>query len=94
MNEQNTGERSIPWSIVERTEKDTNSPVANSDPLADEVPVEAAPIHEAPMGETVAAVGPMDETIVQSNEVLQPQWPSDYPRSPCRHECRIIGGSA
>jgi len=50
--------------IVERTDKDTNSPVVNSDPFADEVPVDAALIHETPMGGTVAVVGPMDEKIV------------------------------
>jgi hypothetical protein len=67
MNEQNSGQRFNTWDIVERTEKDTNGPVANSDPLTDEVPVEAALIHETPetpMGGAVAAVGPMDETIV------------------------------
>jgi len=50
--------------IVERTDKDTNSPVVNSDPFADKVPVDAALIHETPMGGTVAVVGPMDEKIV------------------------------
>jgi len=50
--------------IVERTDKDTNSPVVNSDPFADKVPVDAALIHQTPMGGTVAVVGPMDEKIV------------------------------
>jgi hypothetical protein len=50
--------------IVESTDKDTNNPVVNSDPLADKVPVDAALIHETPMGGTVAVVGPMEETIV------------------------------
>jgi hypothetical protein len=50
--------------IVERTDKDTNSPVVNSDPFADKVPVDAALIDETPMGGTVAVVGPMDEKIV------------------------------
>jgi len=63
MNEQNSGERFNTWDIVERSENDTNGPVANRDPYTDEVPVEAAPIHETPMGGTVAAVGPMEETI-------------------------------
>ena len=39
--------------IVERTDKDTNSPVVNSDPFADKVPVDVTLIHEAPMGETI-----------------------------------------
>ena len=42
MNEQYSGERFYTSAIVERTEKDTNGPVANSDPLTDKVPVEAA----------------------------------------------------
>jgi hypothetical protein len=53
-----------PSVIVERTDKDTNSPVVNSDPFADKGPVDAALIHETPMGGTVAVVGPMEETIV------------------------------
>ena len=51
--------------IVERTDKDTNSPAVNSEPFADKVPVKAALIHETPMGGTVAAVGPTDKTIVR-----------------------------
>ena len=63
MNEQNSGQRFNTSDIVERTEKDTNGPVANRDPLTDKIPVEAALIHETPMGGTVAAVDPMGETI-------------------------------
>jgi len=63
MNEQNSGQRFNTWDIVERSEKDTNGPVANRDPLTDEVPVEGALIHETPMGGAIAAVGPQDETI-------------------------------
>ena len=55
MNEQfNTSE------FVERTDRDMNRPIENSDPFADRVPVDVALIHETPMGGTVAAVGPMD----------------------------------
>jgi hypothetical protein len=52
--------------IVERSDKDTNSPVVNSDPFVDnKVPLDAVPVHETPMGGGAdAAVGPMDETIV------------------------------
>jgi len=50
--------------FVERTDREMNSPVENSDPFADRVPVDVALIHETPMGGTVAAVGPMDEAIV------------------------------
>jgi len=59
MNEQfNTSE------FVERTDRDMNRPVDNSDPFADRVPVDVALIHETPMGGTVAEVGPMEEAIV------------------------------
>jgi hypothetical protein len=64
MNEQNFGERLNPSDIVEGNDKDTNSTVENPDPIADIVPVDAALIHETPMGRTDAAVSPMDETIV------------------------------
>jgi len=65
MNEQNSGERVNTSDIVERTDQGTNSPVVvNSDPFADKAPVDAALIHETPMGGTVAAVGLTDETIV------------------------------
>ena len=64
MNGQNSEERFNTWGVVERTENDTNGPVVDRDSLTDEVPVEAALIHETPMGGTVAGVGPMDERIV------------------------------
>jgi hypothetical protein len=64
MNGQDFGERSNTSDSVESTDKDTNSPVVNSDAFADKVPVDAALIHETPMGGTLAAVGPMNETIV------------------------------
>jgi hypothetical protein len=48
--------------------------------VADEIPMYATPVQEVPMRGTVAVVGPMDV--------------DDYPRSPYRHECRIIGGLA
>jgi hypothetical protein len=65
MNEQYSGERFNTWGIVERSENDTNDPAANRDPLTEEVPVRAAPVYETPLGGTVAAVSPMDETIVR-----------------------------
>lgn len=64
MNEQDFGERFNTSDSVERTNQDTNSPVVNSDPFADKVPVDALLISETPVGGTVAAVGPMDEAIV------------------------------
>jgi hypothetical protein len=50
--------------FVERTDRDTNSPVENSDPFADKVLVDAALVQEPPMSGTVALDGPLDETIV------------------------------
>lgn len=64
MNGQNFGEHSNTSDIVESADKDTSSPVVNSDPFVDKVPVDVALIHETPIGGTVPAVGPMDETIV------------------------------
>ena len=60
--------------IIERTDKDTNSPIGISDSLADKDRVLAAVIHETPMGGTVAADGPMsmDETIPYNASVYEP----------------------
>ena len=73
MNGQNSEERFNTWGVVERTENDTNGPVVDRDSLTDEVPVEAALIHETPVGEPVADesgvsksmpyIAPMGETI-------------------------------
>ena len=50
--------------IVERTDQDMNNPAINTDPFAELIPVDAALIHETPMGGAVAVGTPMDETIV------------------------------
>jgi len=65
MTEQNYGQR-FPSYSAERTERDTHGPAEYSDRLVDEVPVEEALVHETsmPVGVTVPAVGPTDETIV------------------------------
>jgi hypothetical protein len=55
--------------IVERTDKDMNSPEVNSDPFADKVPVDTDLIHEASMGETEVHETPMGETIVQETSI-------------------------
>ena len=63
MNGQDFGERFNTSDSVESTDKDTNSPVVNSDAFADKVPVDADLIHETPMGGTVASVGPLNEPL-------------------------------
>jgi len=50
--------------ILERTDQDMNNPAVNSDPFAGKIPVDAALVHETPMGGTVAVGTPMDEAIV------------------------------
>jgi hypothetical protein len=55
---------------VERTDKDTNSPVENSDPFADKAPVDAALIHETPMGETITHEAPIDTNAESSAALL------------------------
>jgi hypothetical protein len=66
MNTKNFEDRVNPSEGVERTIQDTDSPAANSDPVANEVPVMAALIEQTPMGGgTVATVGLMDEAIIR-----------------------------
>jgi len=57
-------EQVISSDIVEITDQDTHSPAGNPDPFIEKVPVEAALIHEMPLGGAVAVVSPMDEKIV------------------------------
>jgi hypothetical protein len=64
MNGQYFGDRFNTSENDEETDKDTNSPVKNSDPFADKTPVDPALIHETPMGGTVASVGPLNEPPV------------------------------
>jgi hypothetical protein len=54
MNGHYFGEQVITSERVEEIDEEVNSPVVNSDPLVDEIP----------MGESVAVVAPMDEVIV------------------------------
>ena len=49
--------------FVERTDRDTNIPVENSDPFADEIPMHETPVQEIPMDETIVHEAPMSETI-------------------------------
>ena len=63
MSGQYFGERVTTPVIVEKTEDVTNNEIENSDLFADQDPVDASLVHETPMGGTVAAVGPMEETL-------------------------------
>ncbi len=58
---------------VERSDYETNSPVVNSDPFVDKVPVDASLMHETPMGGTIAAVGPLNGPV--DNEIPMYQTP-------------------
>jgi hypothetical protein len=64
MNGQYFGKQSNTTDSGESVDNGTNSPVVNSDPFVDKVPVDAVLIHETPMGGTLAAVGPLNETNV------------------------------
>lgn len=64
MNGQYIGDRFNTSENDEETDKDTNSPVKNSDPFADKTPVDPALIHETPMGGTLPSVGPLNEPVV------------------------------
>ena len=69
MNEQDFRERFNSSDSVERTDKDTNSPLVNSDPLADKVPVDTALIHETPIDETIVHEVPIGETITKESPI-------------------------
>ena len=71
MNGQNFGEQFITSDNVDRTDQNTNRPAENSDPFADKVPVDAALIHETPMGGTVAAVGPMNPPVTDEIPMVE-----------------------
>jgi hypothetical protein len=57
----------------EQSGYDTNNSAVNSDPFVDKVPVDAALMHETPMGGTLAAVGPMNGPV--DNEIPMFQTP-------------------
>lgn len=69
MNEQHLGEHVSTSEFVEEPDKDMNSPVVDSDPIADKVPADAALIHGMPMGGTDAAVGPTGEPITPETPI-------------------------
>jgi len=49
--------------FVERTGMGIDSPIVNSDPFVDDVPVDAASFLETPMVESLPVVAPMDATM-------------------------------
>jgi hypothetical protein len=55
--------------MVERTDKDMNSPEVNPDPFVDKVPENADLIHETSIGETEVHETPTGETIVQETSI-------------------------
>ena len=60
MNEQYFGDHFQPSEKIEATDPETSAPAVIPEPFADKNPVDAALIHETPMGGTLAAVGPMN----------------------------------
>lgn len=60
MNKQYFEERSSPSDIVEKTQVSPDSSIVKSDNFKDKVPVDAALIHETPMGGTLASMGPLN----------------------------------
>ena len=58
--------------FVEKTDRDTNTPVVNSDTYTGEVPVNEIPVQEFPLVETVAIVDPQDESIVHEAPMSEP----------------------
>ena len=67
--------------FVERTDEDTNSPVVNSDSFADEVLVDAALIHEAPMGEPITHADPIGKDAGPLAELLLNHEESEHFRT-------------
>ena len=55
--------------FVERTDQDINNLAVNSDPFAEKIPVDAALIHETPIGETIPDKDPLGETIADESRV-------------------------
>jgi hypothetical protein len=78
MNGQSFREHFNTSTSVEETVKDANIMVVDSDPSADNIPVDAALITETPVGETDVAVSPMDEELVHE-ELRGETIPSNAP---------------
>jgi len=67
MNDQYFGDRRNPSENDKGIDQRTYTPVVNSDPFADRVPVDANLINPVPMGGTVAAVAPLNAPF--ANEI-------------------------
>ncbi len=63
MNDQYFGDRRNPSENDKGIDQRSYTPVVNSDPFADRVPVDANLINPAPMGGTVVAVAPLNEPL-------------------------------
>lgn len=66
---------------IERTDKDTNSPVVNSGSFADKVPGDAALIHETPVGETITHEAPIGTNAGSSTAALLDREESEHLRT-------------
>jgi len=71
MSGQYFGERFNTSDNPEGTNQYSNSPAVNSDVFADKTPVDAALIHETPMGGTVASVGPLNGPVADEIPMYQ-----------------------
>ena len=92
MNGQYYGARFHTSDIVQRTDKDTNILVVNSDAYACQVPVDETPVQKIPMAGTVAVVGPLDETIIVHAAPMDETLPYQAPESETMaDESRVVG---
>ena len=92
MNGQYYGARFHTSDIVQRTDKDTNILVVNSDAYAGQVPVDETPVQKIPMAGTVAVVGPLDETIIVHAAPMDETLPYQAPESETMaDESRVVG---
>jgi hypothetical protein len=72
MSGQYFGERVTTPEIVKKTEDVTDNEIENSDLFADQDPVDASLVNETPMGGTVAAVGPLEDSITKDFRGVEP----------------------
>jgi hypothetical protein len=63
---QYNGDPFYPSDFVQRTDQNTNKPEVNPDQFVDKTPVDAAFIHETPVGATVTDIGPLNEPVANT----------------------------